>query len=293
MDKQNSVVREKKNAEEIINELFGLVTDQDELVKFMSLDDETFSIVQKDILRSVSESYSQGGVMGGLLGTLPELASLSRVELEVSKVELVEAIKEMKVSDVKKQFLVDLVEITYQALLNAVYEAQRGKDAAPVEVYFEKVTPDAKLPTYAHDGDAGMDVYANEDYVINPGETVLVKTGIKVAIPKGYELQVRPRSGLSAKTKLRVANTPGTVDSGFRGEVCVIMENTEDQIQDVLWDDECKTISTVKGRTYNIDKGDRVAQLVLTRYCTASAVEISDVTVIGEDRQGGFGSTGK
>lgn len=71
------------------------------------------------------------------------------------------------------------------------------------------------------------------------------------------------------------------------------MENTEDQIQDVFWDDERKTISTVKGRTYNIDKGDRVAQLVLTRYCTASAVEISDVTVIGEDRQGGFGSTGK
>lgn len=211
MDKQNSVVEEKKNTEEIINELFGLVTDQDELVKFMSLDDETFSIVQKDILRSVSESYSQGGVMVGLLGTLPELAALSRVELEVSKVELVEAIKEMKVSDVKKQFLVDLVEITYQALLNAVYEAQRDKDAAPVEVYFEKVTPDAKLPTYAHDGDAGMDVYANEDYVINPGETVLVKTGIKVAIPKGYELQVRPRSGLSAKTKLRVANTPGTI----------------------------------------------------------------------------------
>lgn len=293
MDKENSVVEEKKNSEEIINELFGLVTDQDELVKFMSLDDETFSVVQKDILRSVSESYSQGGVMTGLVGTLPELAALSRVELEVSKVELVEAIKEMKVSDVKKQFLVDLVEITYQALLNAVYEAQRDKDAAPVEVYFEKVAPDAKLPTYAHDGDAGMDVYANEDYVINPGETVLVKTGIKVAIPKGYELQVRPRSGLSAKTKLRVANTPGTVDSGFRGEVCVIMENTEDQIQDVLWDDERKTISTVKGRTYNIDKGDRVAQLVLTRYCTASAVEISDVTVIGEDRQGGFGSTGK
>lgn len=211
MDKENSVVEEKKNSEEIINELFGLVTDQDELVKFMSLDDETFSIVQKDILKSVSESYSQGGVMVGLVGALPELAALSRVELEVSKVELVEAIKEMKVSDVKKQFLVDLVEITYQALLNAVYEAQRDKDAAPVEVYFEKVTPDAKLPTYAHDGDAGMDVYANEDYVINPGETVLVKTGIKVAIPKGYDLQVRPRSGLSAKTKLRVANTPGTI----------------------------------------------------------------------------------
>ncbi len=201
----------KKDATQVINELFGLVTDEDALVSFMRLDDETFNVVQKDVLRSVVETYSQDGVMMGLIQSLPELATISRTELEVSKLELIDAIGEMDTSDIKKQFLIDLVEITFQAMLNTVYEVQRDKDSAPVTVYFEKVTPDAKIPTFAHDGDAGMDVYANESYVINPGETVLVKTGIKVAIPKGYELQVRPRSGLSAKTKLRVANTPGTI----------------------------------------------------------------------------------
>lgn len=210
MDKEN-ISDVKKDATQVINELFGLVTDEDALVSFMSLDDETFSVVQKDILRSVVETYSQDGVMMGLIQTLPELATISRTELEVSKLELIDAIGGMDTSDIKKQFLVDLVEITFQAMLNTVYEVQRDKDSAPVTVYFEKVAPDAKIPTFAHDGDAGMDVYANESYVINPGETVLVKTGIKVAIPKGYELQVRPRSGLSAKTKLRVANTPGTI----------------------------------------------------------------------------------
>lgn len=210
MDKEN-ISDVKKDAAQVINELFGLVTDEDALVSFMSLDDETFNIVQKDILRSVVETYSQDGVMMGLIQSLPELATISRTELEVSKLELIDAIEEMNISDVKKQFLVDLVEITFQAMLNTVYEVQRDKDSVPVTVYFEKVTPDAKIPTFAHDGDAGMDVYANESYVINPGETVLVKTGIKVAIPKGYELQVRPRSGLSAKTKLRVANAPGTI----------------------------------------------------------------------------------
>ena len=94
-----------------------------------------------------------------------------------------------------------------------------------VQISIELCHPAAKMPSYARQGDAGMDIYAVEDLVIKPGKTVLVRTGLKVAIPRGYEIQIRPRSGLSLKTPLRVANSPGTIDAGFRDEVCIIMSN--------------------------------------------------------------------
>ena len=88
-----------------------------------------------------------------------------------------------------------------------------------VTVYLEICREDAIIPTYANEGDSGMDVYAAEDVLIEPGQTVIVPTGIKLAIPKGYEIQVRPRSGISYKTPLRISNSPGTIDSGYRDEL--------------------------------------------------------------------------
>src|SRR5574344_2884718 len=95
-----------------------------------------------------------------------------------------------------------------------------------MKVYFTKLNKDAVIPTYAHTGDAGMDIRAIEDVELNPHETKIIHTGIAVAIPEGYELQVRPRSGLSLKTPLRVSNTPGTIDSGYRDEIGIIISNT-------------------------------------------------------------------
>ena len=93
------------------------------------------------------------------------------------------------------------------------------------EIYIEKCREDAKLPSYAHDGDAGMDLYAAEDVIIEPGKSALVPVGIKMAIPYGYEVQIRPRSGVSLKTPLRIPNAPGTIDCGYRDEVNVIVYN--------------------------------------------------------------------
>ena len=95
-----------------------------------------------------------------------------------------------------------------------------------VEVALEICDPRAKVPAYATPGDAGMDIAAIEDIKIKPGQTVIVRTGLKVAIPEGYEIQVRPRSGLSYKTPLRIVNSPGTIDAGYRDEIGVIMQNT-------------------------------------------------------------------
>lgn len=143
-----------------------------------------------------------------------------------------------------------------------------------VEICVELVSPDVQLPAYSKPGDAGMDVRSTKDIDVMPGQTVLIPTGLKVAIPEGYEIQVRPRSGLSYKTPLRVSNSPGTIDSGYRDEICVIMTNTSPT-------EICKIV-----------KGDRVAQFVLQKVPRAVLKVVDNVANIGENRGGGFGSTG-
>lgn len=154
----------------------------------------------------------------------------------------------------------------------------------------------ARMPIYAHETDAGLDIYSTEDINISPGETILIKTGLKVAIPVGYELQVRPKSGISLKTKLRVANTPGTIDSGYRDEIGIIIENIEQPIQDISYhfDTNNKIVidSILHGKTYSIEKGQKIAQLVLNKISKANFILVDTVNEIEGDRGGGFGSTG-
>ena len=129
-----------------------------------------------------------------------------------------------------------------------------------------------ELPAYATSGAAGMDVLAAENVSLKPGQRHAVATGFAVAIPAGYEIQVRPRSGLALKHGISVPNTPGTIDSDYRGEVKIIMINHGDEV-------------------FAIQRGDRVAQLVLAPVTQASwdLVEELDETDRGA---GGFGSTG-
>ena len=131
------------------------------------------------------------------------------------------------------------------------------------------------LPFYATKGSAGMDVYSNEELELGPLSTTIVKTGLFVKIPEGYEIQVRPRSGLSAKSKLRIANSPGTIDSDYLGEIGIIIDNISD--------------------TYHhlIKKGERIAQLVLKKVEQIEWEEVEEFSEITERNTGGFGSTGK
>jgi len=161
-----------------------------------------------------------------------------------------------------------------------------------IEVYVEICREGAILPEYARPGDAGMDVYAAEDVVIKPGETVIIPTGLKLAIPEGYEIQVRPRSGVSLNTPLRITNSPGTIDSGYRNELGIIMTNTSEAAE--CKQDEVYTIDSKgnKKGVYSIKKGDRVAQIVLQRVPRMKLTVVDSVGSIGIDRGGGFGSTG-
>lgn len=147
-----------------------------------------------------------------------------------------------------------------------------------MKIGFKRVHPDAKLPSYAHEGDAGMDVYAVEDVRLQEGKPTIVPTGLIAEIPTGYEIQVRPRSGLATKG-VTVWNGPGTVDSGYRGPIGVIL------CYITPFNDETKI------RYFDIKKGDRIAQLVVAPVTKCEPVEIAEVTDT-ERGAGGFGSTG-
>lgn len=148
------------------------------------------------------------------------------------------------------------------------------------------------MPVYANEGDAGMDVYAAEDVLIEPGQTVIVPTGIKLAIPKGYEIQIRPRSGISYKTPLRISNSPGTIDSGYRDELGIIMSNTSESMQNLAYKPIGICNDGNKKGVYKINKGDRIAQIILQAIPRINFIKVNSVKEIGTDRGGGFGSTG-
>lgn len=154
----------------------------------------------------------------------------------------------------------------------------------------------ADLPTYAHLSDAGADLIALEDITIHPGEQKIIPTGLKVAIPLGYALLIQPRSGLSSKSKLRIANTPGLIDSGYRGEIGVIMENIEPPIKDITYDfnddGSIYITSILHGADAHITKGQKFAQMRLVEAPRASYYSVDDINTIDSDRGvGGFGST--
>lgn len=204
----------------------------------------------------------------------------------------IDSIKDDILPQAKRDFVKQIVGL----MVNAIAETE-GISKRIIQIPIELCHPNAKIPAYAKPGDAGMDIYALEDFEVAPGERKIIKTGLKVAIPRGYELQVRPRSGTSVKTALRVANTPGTIDSGYRDEIGVIIENIEPKIKDIGYDfDDNGNIiikSILHGSVFNVGKGERFAQLVLNEVPSAAFYPVDSVAQIGENRGGGFGSTGK
>lgn len=144
------------------------------------------------------------------------------------------------------------------------------------------------LPVYFRNHDAGMDLCAAEDVTLHPMETKCIPTGLKMAIPPGYEIQIRPRSGISLKTPIRLSNAPGTIDAGYRDEIEVVMTNTSVSGQEVY---PLNRSGNQQG-IYVIRKGDRIAQMVLSQVPEMVLKQVSDVSSVGQDRGGGFGSTG-
>jgi dUTP pyrophosphatase len=138
---------------------------------------------------------------------------------------------------------------------------------------FSRLADGARPPARAHEGDAGLDLHAAEAVVIGPGERVSVGTGVAVAIPEGHAGLVVPRSGLAARSGISLVNAPGLIDSGYRGELRVLLLNTD------------------RKQPFQVEPGDRIAQLVVVAFASPEPVEAElDETLRGA---GGFGSTGR
>jgi dUTP pyrophosphatase len=145
---------------------------------------------------------------------------------------------------------------------------------AAVQLRFARLESDATVPTRAHDGDAGLDLYACEAAHIGPGERWSVGTGVAVEIPAGHAGFVLPRSGLAKKHGIALVNAPGLIDSGYRGELRVLLLNTD------------------PAETFRVEPGDRIAQLVVAPIATPEPVEAAELAD-SERGDGGFGSSGR
>lgn len=146
-------------------------------------------------------------------------------------------------------------------------------ETSPSRVLLQQLDPELPMPAYARPGDAGADLMTTVDVSIAPGERVLVPTGISIALPAGHVAFVHPRSGLAARHGLSVVNTPGTIDSGYRGEIKVLLINHD------------------LHESVTLARGDRIAQLVIQRYEHVEFVPVAELPA-SERGSGGYGSTG-
>lgn len=284
--------------EEIFNEISELLEGQDipgldEFAVLLALPDEQFEVLSELVLIELEKALMNPQDRLLLQNAMRKdgKTGLDFINVQQSLIEEIENKIKDKVSPIKLDFLKRTM-----TMITNVFSQIDGMAGEIVSIPIE-LSEGATAPTYANEGDGAMDIYALEDYTINPGETKLIKTGIKVAIPRGYALLIQPRSGQSLKTKLRVANSPGLIDSLYRGEVGVIMENIESPITDIEYkfDENGKIIinSILHGKPYVVEKGQRIAQMRLVHVPVVNWTPVNNILEIEGNRGGGFGSSGK
>ena len=265
----------------------------EELSMLLSLPEEHFAMLAPVFLEELEKSFNN--VEDKLfIAQAMNAAGAKMEDLQESYTALIASLdKEFSniMSAQKIDFLKRFLSISY----NSIADIQ-GVTKRVIQVPIELTSEGAKIPTYANLGDGAVDLYAPCDFTIGPGETKIIPVDIKVALPYGYAFLIHPRSGLSAKTKLRVANSVGLIDSQYKGVIGVILENVEPRIKDISYefDDKNRPIITSieHGQSYSISKGDRFAQMRLVEVPSASFFQVESVDGIGDDRGGGFGSSG-
>lgn len=257
------------------NELKPIVESLDNI---LTLDEKLFTEDKiNQIIAYVSAMFNQQikqEMVNSYTQTFREQFFTEEEAREASSI-LVEAINEYlsdygTISDNKQK----IVNVIIDSMKEAIEEAiQKYFQPAQHKIFFELIHPNAKIPSYAHETDAGADIYIPEDVIIPPAARgFMVHTGLKAVIPNGWEIQIRPRSGLSSKTALRISNAPGTIDAGYRGEICVLCDN-------------------LSGQSIELKAGDRIAQMVFSPVTHFIGVVTENVANIGNNRGGGFGSS--
>lgn len=245
----------------------------------MAYDDETFSIAGVGLIDTVKGIFQGKEARDACETQIKEFKQIG-----LSKAQAEEQMEDMKehflmlFSDLKQQTKnpdkQQFIDKLYGCIETFAQSVVNEYDVESPTVSVELCREGAQLPTYAHAGDHA-DVYAVEDTTLMPytyGN--LIPTGLKMEIPTGWAISVRPRSGLSKKTCLRISNTPGSIDTSYRGEIGILFDN-------------------VGAEAITIHKGDRIAQLVLEKQYQASFVQVEKVDEDTDRGAGGFGSSGK
>ena len=269
---------------------FDIIGGLDIFESLMNLSDEQFEILKPNFLAVFANTLNEQETEKEFYLLLAsENYTEESIKQEIkSSIKIIEEIDFL--SEPKKDFLKEISLMAANKLQELLGTATK---VISIPCQLEE---GVQLPIYAHKTDAGLDIYAREEITIAPGETKVIGTGIKTAIPEGYAILIQPRSGQSVKTKLRIANTPGLIDSGYRDEIGVIIENIEPPFKDIDYEfDENGKIqinSILHGNSYTIAEGQRFAQMRLVQVPKAEFIQVESVGEIGEDRGGGFGSTG-
>ena len=234
----------------------------DELSSILALPDEGFAFIGPLFLDEMQKALNN--MEDKML--LVQALNLSKIKLEDLREaynQLVDRIdkefSEILTTD-KRSFLKRMIGIVYNCIAEIEGIARRV-----INIPIELTSENAKMPKYANLGDGAVDLYSPEEYTINPGETVIIPVDIKVALPYGYAFLIHPRSGLSSKTKLRIANSIGLIDSQYKGIIGVIIENVDAPIKNISYEFNEKgrpIITSIEhGSSYTIGKGERFAQM--------------------------------
>lgn len=275
----NNKLKKFPNSEEVNNspmkdlliaaqskDLLGMIS------SIVSMNEKEFEEIEPVFTERINQIFDSREYKNNISAQLNLMSDFDYVNEKKGYEEVKNSIKEIDfISENKRRFLDFIVDKAYDVILK--YNIDPSEH---IKVIYKKLHENAIVPTYAHIGDAGADLYAlTDDHITVPsGDTMLIPTGIALKIPGGYEAQIRPRSGMSLKTKIRIANAPGTIDSNYRGEIQVIVDN--------------------QGKApFIISKGDRIAQIVFNKVPTADfeegEVETEEDNSRGEE---GFGSSG-
>lgn len=285
-----------KQLEELRNSLGSLLDineDQknliDQIIKLIALPDPQFEVLAPNVLQTYQQMLNNPNEKLALAQSVNAYGGTAEDLIE-SFQEFEEEVDKLDMPKIKRDFFKQILGAT----VTAVNETE-GIAKRMIPVAIELCHPNAKMPQYAHISDSGMDVFAIEDFTVKPGETKLIPTGLKFALPPGFEFQVRAKSGRALKTKLRLANAIGTIDQAYRQELKIIIENVEPPIRNITYelDDSGRPVITSieHGRDFTIGAGEKICQLVLAEVPKATFYEVKNVQEIGEDRGGGFGST--
>lgn len=265
------------------------------LGSILSMSEESYEIIKPVLFESIERTFNNPEARIAF-GQIIQSNGLTLEDFEGNIDTFIDAVNQLTTPDGQEIELTeskkDLLKFIYITLINAINEAKLIPNRV-IQIPIELCAPEAKLPTYATDGSAAMDIYSPDEYVIEPGQTLLIPTGLKVNIPKGYALLIQPRSGLSLRSHLRIPNTPGLIDSDYHQEIKVIVENTDSILKD--FDPNAKEYDYGKlyGASITIGRGERFAQMRLIEVPKVNWLEVESLGEFQDDHNEGFGSTGQ